>query len=87
MSTIYFYRDDFEHRGTIVIPDFDYSIPANSGPHGKGKLPRGEYVIKTRDVVTGPHMEDSFRDPISGLKYFIPIELIKLDSDEPVSAT
>lgn|GEM_PF-1331823 len=49
---------------------------AISGYYGKGPLPYGEYDVKTRDVVTGPHMAPPFcvGRGDSKLCYFIPVE-------------
>lgn len=45
---------------------------AVSGPHGKGRLPTGNYDILTRNVVTGAGLSHSFRDQ-NGIAWFIPI--------------
>lgn len=50
------------------------SYTAISGPHGQGKLPRGSYTVKTRNVVDG---KNSPLDPAytaGGVGFFIPIE-------------
>lgn len=45
---------------------------AVSGPHGKGRLPAGNYDVQIRNVVTGHGLSQSFRDQ-NGIAWFIPI--------------
>lgn len=49
---------------------------ALSGFYGRGPLPVGNYDVKTRNVVTGNHMEEPFcvGSGDSKLCYFIPLE-------------
>lgn len=51
----------------------DVRYEAISGPHGKGQLPDGVYEILVRNSFESSELKDSYRDPLTGLAFFIPV--------------
>lgn len=50
------------------------SWPAVSGPHGHGPLPAGRYRVERRQIVPmSPAIDEAFRDPNTGMGFFVPI--------------
>ena len=44
-----------------------------SGPYGKGVIDYGKWRVKKHHVVEGHLLRDSFRDPETGIAFFIPL--------------
>lgn len=62
------------NRKTGVLTWGATHFRAISGPHGKGALPLGRYVIKTRNAVVGGALDHRYEDSVSNNRWFLPIE-------------